>query len=273
MNVTSYQFKIQTMMKLQLYMMDAFASGNMKGNPAAVCPLDTWLDDSILQHIAQENNQSETAFLVRNGTHFDIRWFTPTTEVDLCGHATLASASVIYNFLGYSGPMIRFNSKSGELDITRNNDLITLNFPIIQVNKMDPTPDLINGLGKTPKEIYKATDILAVFEDEADIIDIKPNLYLLEKLNARGIVVTAKGHDADFVSRFFGPAVGIPEDPVTGSAHSMLVPYWASKLNKTKFHALQLSKRGGELFCELANNRVLISGKANLYMKGEIYIQ
>jgi len=259
-------------MKIPMYQVDAFTDKIFGGNPAAVCPLEAWLPAPIMQSIAAENNLAETAFLVRKGDHFDIRWFTPVVEVDLCGHATLASAHVIFHHLGYPEPDISFQSKSGELRAARKGPLIYLDFPAV-VPLPVPTPDaLIKGLGKKPKEVFKGRDYLAVFGDEADVVSIEPDFSELGKLDCLGIIATAKGASCDFVSRFFAPRAGIPEDPVTGSAHTLLIPFWARRLEKNVLRAVQVSKRKGELFCEFLGERVLIGGRAVTFLQGTIEI-
>jgi PhzF family phenazine biosynthesis protein len=259
-------------MQIELYQIDAFTSEVFKGNPAAVCPLEKWLPDKIMQSIALENNLSETAFFVPEGDGFHLRWFTPKAEVDLCGHATLASAFALFEILGYAKDEIKFASKSGELIVKKEGNWLVMNFPSQPGLPCEASNDLIEGLGKTPTETQVTDDYLAVFESEADILAIQPDFERLKRLGGRGVIITAKGEEVDFVSRFFAPNVGINEDPVTGSAHCKLTPFWAEKIRKTKFTARQLSQRGGELRCELAGERVLISGKAVLYLQGKIFI-
>ena len=259
-------------MKIPIYQVDAFTSNLFGGNPAAVCPLTEWIDPGLMQNIAAENNLSETAFFVKKNDLYELRWFTPEIEVDLCGHATLATGHVLFNHLGYAEKEIRFETKSGRLTVTRSDDFISLDFPARPPEKADPPDRLIEGLGKKPLEVYKSRDYLALFETEKEVLSIQPDFKILEKLDALGIIITTRGDTSDFVSRFFAPGAGINEDPVTGSAHTTLVPFWAKKLNKTKFHAFQISKRGGELFCQLVGDRVLISGKAKTYLTGEIEI-
>ena len=257
-------------MELTLYQIDAFTNQVFKGNPAAVCPLNDWLLDTDLQAIAAENNLSETAFYVPAGAGFQLRWFTPKAEVDLCGHATLATAFVIFNLSDYADNTIKFETKSGELAVTKRDDWLVMDFPS-QPGKPCATPALlIEGLGKAPVEVLSSKDYMAVFEAEEDVIDLKPNFDALSNLDLRGVMVTAKGKDVDFVSRFFAPRHGINEDPVTGSAHCALTPYWAGKLNKTKLSARQVSQRSGTIECELRGNRVILSGKAVKYMEGKI---
>lgn len=259
-------------MKIPIYQVDAFTSNLFGGNPAAVCPLSEWIDPGLMQSIAAENNLSETAFFVKKNDFYELRWFTPEIEVDLCGHATLASGFVLFNHLNYNEEEIKFETKSGRLTVTRSDDLISLNFPARPPEKTDTPDRLTDGLGKNPLEVYKSRDYLALFETEKEVLSIQPDFKILEKLDALGIIITARGDTSDFVSRFFAPAAGIDEDPVTGSAHTTLVPFWAKKINKTKFHAFQISKRGGELFCQLVGDRVLISGRAKTYLTGEIEI-
>lgn len=261
-------------MKLSIYQIDAFTNEVFKGNPAAICPLKEWLADNDLLNIAAENNLSETAFYVPYNDGFEIRWFTPNVEVDLCGHATLAASYVLFNQEGFKGDSIQFYSpRSGKLTVTLNNDLFLLNFPIDQFVETELTQTLVTTTDKHPIAAFKGkTDYMLVFENEEDIQYMVPNLSAIADLQARGLIVTAKGNTSDFVSRFFGPAVGVNEDPVCGSAHTTLVPYWSEKLNKTEMRATQLSKRTGELFCRLLNDRVELGGNAVLYLKGEISI-
>jgi PhzF family phenazine biosynthesis protein len=257
--------------KIPYFEIDAFASKPFQGNPAGVCPLDKWLDDVTMQNIAAENNLSETAFFVPRGQEYELRWFTPSVEIDLCGHATLASAFVLFSELGRGGSSIHFHSKSGSLNVSRNHDILTLDFPSRPSVPCEVPDALIHGLGKKPVQISKARDYLAVFEAAEDVRSLKPDFGLLSRLDQK-VIVTARGADCDFVSRFFAPTDGVPEDPVTGSAHCTLIPYWAARLGKKKLFAKQISRRGGELFCELAGDRVLIGGKAVLYSRGQIEI-
>jgi PhzF family phenazine biosynthesis protein len=257
-------------MKIPIYQVDAFTSRLFGGNPAAVCPLKEWLPEETMQAIAGENNLSETAFFVGKGSHFEIRWFTPAVEVDLCGHATLASGHVIFNHLGRPGGQIIFQSKSGELRVKRHKDLLFLDFPAFEPAVVDPPAQLIKGLGRRPRQVLKGRDFLAVFDSEDVIVKLDPDYTELKKLDCLGIIVTAKGSDCDFVSRFFAPRAGINEDPVTGSAHTLLVPYWARRLGKKKLHAFQVSKRRGELFCEDLGSRVLIGGRSKTFFVGRI---
>lgn len=260
-------------MKLKLYQIDAFTDTVFHGNPAAVCPLEKWLDDSLLLSIAQENNLSETAFFVEEKNEFHIRWFTPTTEVNLCGHATLATAHVIFNILNYKNEKIEFNSKSGILGVGKNQEWLILDFPSNPPVSCSTPPEIKEAFRIAPIECLKSENYLLVFNQEKEVISADPDLEKLEKLGKRGIIITAPSSQYDFVSRFFAPGLGIPEDPVTGSAHTLLTPYWAKKLNKKEFTAKQVSARGGELKCVLENDRVHISGKAVTYMEGVIEIE
>jgi len=257
-------------MKNILFQIDAFTDTLFKGNPAAVCPLESWLDDPTLQAIAAENNVSETAFFVKRADHYELRWFTPKTEVDLCGHATLASAHVIFNFLDPNAAAVRFHTKSGELTVERQGDLLAMEFPSRPGTPCKAPQSLIEALGVAPMECLLARDYLAVFESEESVQSVAPNMDKLAALDCLGVIVSAPGTRSDFVSRFFAPKVGVPEDPVTGSAHCTLIPFWAAKLGKAKLHALQLSERGGELFCELHKDRVRIAGRAVTYLEGTV---
>ena len=262
-------------MTLTLYQIDAFASKAFKGNPAAVIPLESWLDDALMQQIAEENNLAETVFFVPKDDGYHIRWFTPEFEINLCGHATLATAFVLYNYLNYQKPSIVFYSKSGPLYVERNGDVFELNFPSWTPEKVEAFPDkLIKGLQLTDYvSVYKNRDYIVELANAEDVLAIQPDFSLLNEIdNVVGVIVTAPGKDCDFVSRFFAPKAGIPEDPVTGSAHSQLIPLWSYKLNKPKMFAKQLSKRGGEIHCELVGDRVIIGGRCVFYMKGEILI-
>jgi PhzF family phenazine biosynthesis protein len=251
---------------------DAFTSRVFSGNPAGVCPLDQWIDDATLQHIAAENNLSETAFFVGEKDNFQLRWFTPKTEIDLCGHATLASAFVLFNYLGVSSDSIAFSTRSGILTVSRKNNLLEMDFPSRPGEPVAAPDGLIKGLGKNVAEVYKSRDYLAILDNEDEVKTMKPDFQELSKLDCTGIIITAKGKEADFVSRFFAPRVGVQEDPVTGSSHCTLISYWAEKLGKKTLTAHQVSRRGGELFCELAHDRVRIAGHAVLYLRGSLNI-
>jgi PhzF family phenazine biosynthesis protein len=260
---------------MKLYQIDAFTKSIFSGNPAAVCPLDEWLTDEIMQKIAAENNLAETAFYVKNGAKYEIRWFTPTVEVDLCGHATLAAAFVLFNYENLNDNLIHFHShRSGDLTVTKEGDLLSLNFPADTLKPVQLTNQIFAAFDIKPQLAFKGkTDYLFLFKNEEEIINLKPSFETILKLDARGVIVTAKGKTSDFVSRFFGPKLGINEDPVTGSAHTTLIPYWARQLNKTKLSAVQLSERKGYLECEYLGQRVAISGQAKLYLTGEIYLE
>ncbi len=260
-------------MQIPIYQADAFSRELFKGNPAAVCPLGSWLPDELMQQIAAENNLAETAFFVPSGEGFDIRWFTPEQEVDLCGHATLASAHVLYAHLGYEKDLIHFHSRhSGDLRVLRDSGRLVLDFPASPLRKVSVPEALARGLGKEPLELFRARDYLAVLGSEQEILDLRPDMAVLQTLDVLGIIVTAPGERSDFVSRFFAPAAGIPEDPVTGSAHTMLIPYWAHRLGKNEMLAFQRSARGGELFCSMLGDRVHIGGYARTYMTGQIQV-
>jgi PhzF family phenazine biosynthesis protein len=259
-------------MNLKIYQVDAFTSEVFKGNPAAVVPLEGWLPDETLQKIALENNLSETVYFVKEGDRYRIRWFTPSVEVALCGHATLASAYVLFEVLKVSETSIIFQSKSGELRVEREGNRLVLDFPAIHVNQIE-ADSVVAALGAQPKAIYKAMDYLLIYDSEEIVASIKPDFRTLYDTDARGVIVSAPGNSVDFVSRFFAPGSGIDEDPVTGSAHCALTPYWAAELGKNELTARQISARGGDLFCKLDGDRVKIGGNAVLYLSGEIYIE
>lgn len=262
-------------MKLPVYKVDAFTKNLFGGNPAAVCPLEEWLPDETMQQLAAENNLSETVFFVPQGEHFHIRWFTPATEVKLCGHATLASAHIFYTELGYTKDEILFNSLSGILRVTKKEEgKYTLDFPANPPEEITVIPDgMFDGLGISTAPVFKTSfDYMVVLPSQKNIEQLSPDFKTLAKINARGVIVTAKGDESDFVSRCFYPQSGIDEDPVTGSAHTITVAYWAKQLNKNKLSAIQLSKRRGYLDCELKGDRVLMSGNAVTYMKGEYFL-
>ncbi len=261
-------------MKLPIYQVDAFTDQLFGGNPAAVVPLKEWLSAPEMQKIAAENNLAETAFFIPQGENFELRWFTPELEIDLCGHATLATAHLLFTELGYKNDVIHFHTlKAGTLTVTNNKDLYTLDFPSRPPQPCKIADELLAAIGgPEPIEVLSSRDHLLVFENEATILALKPNFAAMLKLDTMGVIVTAQGDHSDFVSRFFIPAAGINEDPVTGSTHCNLIPYWAEKLGKNQLHAFQVSGRRGELWCELKGDRVLMSGKAVTYLKGEIYI-
>lgn len=260
-------------MNIPIYQVDAFHSELFKGNPAAVCPLEKWIPDEAMQAIAMENNLSETAFLVRVEAGYEIRWFTPLKEVDLCGHATLASAHVLFRHLYHEKDTIEFFSASGMLYVKRSQDgMIYMDFPAQKPRKVKNKEIYGRALGKQPEEALKAGKLMLVYRNEQDILNLNPDFRLIESLNDTGIIVTAQGKDFDFVSRFFAPAVGINEDPVTGSAHTLLIPYWSKVLHKKYLSACQCSKRGGILLCENQEERVIIGGEAVTYMNGYIHV-
>jgi PhzF family phenazine biosynthesis protein len=261
-------------MKYKIYQVDAFTDRLFSGNPAAVCILDTWISNELMLSIANENNLAETAFVVRSGQDFEIRWFTPTVEVDLCGHATLATALVLFDIHNYPDSLIRFQSpRSGWLAVEKKDDMLFLDFPTDRLERLSEEYSAIleKCIGIKPIESYKGkTDFIAVIDNENSLQNMQPDLNEISKLKARGLIVTAKGDNVDFVSRFFAPQSGISEDPVTGSAHTSLLPLWSKKLGKNRLIASQLSKRGGQLVCELKSDRCLIGGKARLYLTGEL---
>lgn len=258
----------------KIYQVDAFTNALFGGNPAAVCPLEKWFSDELLQKIALENNLSETAFYIKDDNRYLIRWFTPETEVDLCGHATLATAYILFNYENHVGDTINlFSERSGKLSVTKDGDWLTLNFPSDQVKQISLTEELVTGFNRDPIEVFKGrTDYMFLFNNEEEIKQLNPDFTEIAKLECRGIIVTAKGNSVDFVSRFFTPQCGINEDPVTGSAHTTLTPFWSNRLGKQSLTATQLSKRKGYLKCKLLDDRVEISGQAKLYMTGTIHI-
>lgn len=262
-------------MSLSVFHVDAFTAKAFGGNPAAVCPLTEWLDDDCLQLVAAENNLSETAYFLPHGDYYELRWFTPRCEVRLCGHATLASAFVIMQLLSPGLNSVRFETRfSGELAVSRQDDLLAMDFPALTPwDCANPPTALIEGLGQPPASVMQIDDnCFAIYASQDDIARIRPDFRLLEKLHPAGVAITAPGDDADFVSRYFAPSYGVPEDPVTGSTHCSLAPYWSKRLGKTKLHARQVSERGGELWCEVKRERVVIKGKAVLTLRGELLI-
>ncbi len=258
-------------MKVPYFHVDAFASEMFRGNPAGVCLLREEVDDTTLQRIAFENNLSETAFVLPQGEELSIRWFTPTVEVDLCGHATLAAAHVLVSEARCQAP-IRFESASGVLGVAAEGDRLVLDFPAKPGEPVAETAELSAALGAAPREVRKAQDFLCIYDRAEDVLALRPDMSALAGLAARGVIATAPGTDCDFVSRFFAPGCGIPEDPVTGSAHCTLMPYWAEKTGLKTLFARQISARGGELWCELAGDRVKIGGRCVTYLRGEISI-
>ena len=260
-------------MKIPLYQVDAFTSKIFNGNPAAVCPLEDWIDDDIMQKIAQENNLSETAFFVKNKSEFEIRWFTPLSELDLAGHPTLATAHVILQELKFDIKELIFHTKIKDiLKVTYKENLYIMDFPSRNPKIENNLEKVTDALGKRPKELYRHRDAVAVFENEEDIKFMSPNMEKVKKLDYPAVIITAPGKKVDFVSRNFAPKLGIPEDPVTGSAHCELIPYWSKKLKKKELLARQISERGGELYCTDNDDRVTIGGKAVTFLRGEIEI-
>ena len=260
-------------MKIKIYQVDAFASHVFEGNPAAVCPLDEWLNDDILQKIAEENNLSETAFFVSSAQEIQLRWFTPKGEVDLCGHATLAAAHVLYEHLAFKLPIVKFQTKSGELVVTKNDVGFSMDFPASHPLIVDAPANLLAGLGNVlPKQIMASFDYIIVLDSENEVKSLNPDFSKWLDLDLRGVIVTAAGTDVDFVSRCFFPKLGVNEDPITGSAHCELTPYWRSKLNKSVLTGRQISNRSGIVHCEYKGDRVILTGTAVDYMSGEINI-
>lgn len=260
------------MKTLPLYQFDAFADRPLRGNPAAVVPLSHWLDDDLLQAIAGENNLSETAFICGAGGQYRLRWFTPAVEVDLCGHATLASAAAIFRFIEPAAQRLVFATRSGDLTVQREGDVLQMDFPLQPSQAYAPPLPLAACFGIAPQQVLLGTDLLLVFDDAYEVQQLQPDFAALKQLPGRGVICTARGDDCDFVSRFFAPRLGIDEDPVTGSAHCQLAPYWAQQLGKTSLRAHQISARGGTVECQLHGNRVLLRGQAQLYLRGEIYL-
>ena len=261
-------------MRLPIYQVDAFTDRLFGGNPAAVCPLQAWLPDETMQAIAAENNLAETAFFVPEGAGYALRWFTPTVEVDLCGHATLAAGHVVFRFIEPRRDGVSFRTmKTGTLVVSRSGDMLAMDFPARPAAPVEPPPDLLAALGGAPREVLRARDHLVVYGSAAEVAALDPDLAALAKVDCWAAIATAPGEDGiDFVSRFFAPAQGVPEDPVTGSSHCTLVPYWAGRLGKTKLEARQLSRRGGALSCALDGDRVSIAGRAVLYLEGQIEV-
>ena len=263
-------------MKLEIFQVDAFTSKPFGGNPAAVVPLESWLPDETMLDIAAENNLAETAFFVKNGDGYDIRWFTPKVEVNLCGHATLASAHVIFNELKIETEAIRFHShRSGELGVTKEGDKLVLNFPAYPLTEIEQSDELAQAVGVIPVKVWESQSNMVILrlESETQVRELTPDSNALLRLKYDEIIVTAKGDTCDFASRMFAPRIGINEDPVTGAIHCSLIPYWAAELGMEKLFARQVSERGGELFCELAGERVKIGGNATLFLKGDIYLE
>jgi PhzF family phenazine biosynthesis protein len=258
---------------MKYYIVDAFTEAIFSGNQAGVCLIDEWPDDRIMQNIAAENNLSETAFVIKRGNYYDLRWFTPTLEIDLAGHPTLASAFVITNFVDKDAVDIKFHTMSGVLSVRKIDDLYEMDFPSRPPKQVQVTDLMGQAVGVPVQEASLSRDMLLLLGSEREVAELKPDIGLLSRIpDCFAAVVTAKGNDVDFVSRFFAPNAGIPEDPVTGSSHSTLIPFWAERLGKSKMTAKQLSKRGGVLFCEHCGDRVKIAGRAALYLEGEIKV-
>lgn len=259
-------------MRIPYYQVNAFTAKPFGGNPAGVCPLKQWLPDEMLQQIAAENALSETAFFVDEGDIFHLRWFTPALEVDLCGHATLAAGFVLLNELRRGEPTLRFRTRSGILTVSRQGELLQLDFPSRPATACPMPEKLVQALGHRPSAVLKSRDYLALFSDAVEVAALKPDMELLAQLDCLGVIVTARGDTVDFVSRFFAPRAGVPEDPVTGSAHCTLIPFWAERLGKPELLAKQISRRGGDLFCRDAGERVFIGGRAVVYCRGELEV-
>lgn len=264
-------------MEIRLFQVDAFTSRLFCGNPAAVCPLSRWLEDGLLQNIALENTVSETAFFVPAGRGYALRWFTPEREVDLCGHATLASAFVLWDRLGCQEPILHFETRSGRLSVEREGEWLVMDFPLLEAGPCAPLPLVLEGLGRPPQELRcvrrsgRTGNYLAVYDSEEEVRALEPDMTRLKALE-QGVLVTAPGDRVDFVSRYFVPSYGIPEDPVTGSSHCTLAPYWARRLGKTQLHAWQVSRRGGEIVCRCGKDRVSLAGRAVCYLEGTVFL-
>ncbi|KTD04427.1 epimerase [Legionella geestiana] len=260
------------MKKQPIFQVDAFTSFLFGGNPAAVCPLKEWLPDDLMQSIAMENNLSETAFLVQEGDYYQIRWFTPNTEVALCGHATLASAFVVFEFLNPAAKQLNFNSQSGELRVTKHNDKLEMDFPALPYTKITPASELIEAIGMHPAEVYESTfDLLVILNNEEDVRNARPELDVIGKWPSRGVILSAPDSHGGVYSRCFYPGCDVPEDPVTGSAHCVIAPYWSERLGKNTIQAIQGLKRQGALLCRVQDNRVFMSGSCKLYLQGHIF--
>ena len=259
-------------MKLEIFQVDSFSDKLFAGNPAAVVPLEEWLPDETLLAVAAENNLSETAYVIRRENGFDLRWFTPAVEVDLCGHATLATAFVLFEVMGVQDESVSFNTQSGTLVVTRRDDLLWMDFPSRTAAPAESTSELMEALGAKPREVHEARDVMAVFDTQDEVVALNPRFDVMLGLDTFAVMATAPGRDSDFVCRFFAPKAGVPEDPVTGSAYCTLMPYWSERLDKTELVASQVSKRGGEVFCEDRKDRVGIGGRAVLYMRGTIKV-
>jgi len=260
-------------LKIPVYHIDAFTGSVFSGNPAAVCPLESWLDDATLMLIAGENSLPVTAFFVEAGDHYELRWFTPTVELPLCGHGTVAAGAVLFDCMKVAGEAITFTTKGGPVQVVKEDSRIRLDFPAYEAAPCSPSPEaLVRALGGAPREVLKAKYYLVVYESEAEIRGLAPDFAMLKEVDSPGVIVTAPGESSDFVSRFFAPKIGIDEDAATGSAHCTLVPYWSRRLGKSKLHALQLSQRGGELWCEALGDKVRIAGRAVRYAEGVLHV-
>jgi len=257
---------------MKYYVVDAFSDTLFRGNPAGICILENDLDAAMMQTIAAENNLSETAFVLKKEGYYSLRWFTPKTEIDLCGHATLGGSFVITNFVDTSADELRFETKSGTLTVTKKDDLYIMDFPSRKPKAIAVMPQMEEAVGASVCEAHISRDLLLLLEDERQVQNLTPDFEMIRRLADHAVIVTAKGDTVDFVSRFFAPNVGVPEDPVTGSAHTTLIPFWAERLHKDQMVAMQLSKRGGTVYCENCGDRVKIAGKATLYLQGEIRI-
>lgn len=260
-------------MRIPIFQVNAFAGGRFGGNPAAVCVLPHWLADAVLQDVAWQNHLSETAFLVEQGTGYALRWFTPTVEVALCGHATLACGFVVFRLLSPSLTEVVFQTRSGPLTVRRAGGQLAMNFPALAPQACEVPPDLASALGVEPREVFFADDFFAVLDTEQAVRECTPDMARIARYSrARGVCITAPGEECDFVSRFFAPQSGVPEDPVTGSTHCALAPYWAGRLGRNTLHARQVSARGGEISCELRGERVVLSGRVVPYLEGHIEV-
>jgi predicted PhzF superfamily epimerase YddE/YHI9 len=259
-------------MNIPYFVVHSFTDRVFSGNPAGVCPIEQWPPDELLQQIAFENDLAETAFFAQEGFAFRLRWFAPLAEVDLCGHATLAAAFVLCECLGYEQPSIRFETRSGALTVVRQGRKFAMDFPSLKMRPVPISPEIVAGLGARPIETFESMDQIAVFADENEVASLQPNLDILKQVPGRGVLATAIGRNADYVLRCFGPKVGIPEDPATGSAQSMLAPYWSARLGRSELVVRQLSARGADMSCKVNGDRVEIAGHAALYLQGRLSI-
>lgn len=258
---------------IKQYVVDAFSDRIFAGNPAAICVLDRWLSDDVMLFMAMENNLSETAFAVKEGEHYRLRWFTPGGEIDLCGHATLACAYVILNRIETAKQQVLFHTLSGDLTVSKSGDLYEMDFPAYRLKRVDVTEKMAEAMGAAPKEAYLGRDLLCVFDHEYTVLQLKPDLALVKELEGLLLHVTAPGRDTDCVSRSFAPKLNVPEDPVCGSGHCHIIPYWADRLGQKDIVAYQASQRGGTLYCKMEGDRVMLAGKAALYSVADVYIE